>query len=215
MHPNATTMGRLLGVACFHVGQRVRVTQRISRGRQIVQDAEGTVTEIVPGDNEPPLPVDAADHGIVLLRVMPRAVLVRLDDHDGSNGGEPHVFYENGKPGVFQFIPHTQPGDKAIDVGATKKVRFERTQIPLQPLEPHTIHGAQGKSAHLLRASGRADTAFPGRRPQDFLGGERPAEQRALARGTKNRYFRSAGAGIERGILGAGSPGPGGRKIVT
>ena len=75
-----------MGLLPLYEGMRVRLTQRLARAENLVQDAPGTVVDIEYHEREDLFWMSDTDHpawsrGYVLLEYMPRAVYVAFDDH--------------------------------------------------------------------------------------------------------------------------------------
>lgn len=164
---NAT--GRLPGFCLLHVGLRVRLTQT-TESSIAVTDASEVVIGIEPDEREPKQHFDPerlTQRPVVVLRYMPQAVYVRLDETDDN---EAHVvdlikpkacaehvlqspmrhcskciFYDN----VVAVTPfkNTRASSLEIPIQDTiAKVKVKRTQIPLVTEKGSTLHVLHGNT---------------------------------------------------------------------
>ena len=160
--PNMFYTGRLPAFCPLHVGQRVRLTVPLAPGGALVQEAQGTVLEIVvrPGGDAGD---DEARDGVQFLGAVPEMVYVKFDNYDGTDfelgkgqergddgkiirgaDGQP-ALVDNGR-GVVAVLPKRTCFTKKYPEGRgrPKKVHFARTQIPLVPANVRTAQSSQG-----------------------------------------------------------------------
>ena len=153
--PSLTKTKKLPGVVALHVGQRVKLTITILPPR-LVPEATGTVIGFDLHPLEPSVldRPSVAEAGCVMLRYMPRAVHVRMDDAD------------------FTFLPKFPSGVSCVsgaDMAGVLAVKpvvrtwqysgddhkgsgccstpVRRTQLALVPVKVCTLYGLQGITA--------------------------------------------------------------------
>ena len=148
---NMTTTGSRMGLCPVFLGMRVRLTAKVSAKHQIVQDAVGEVVDVVLDDREfaggrRDWRDDAAHpsrlRGCVRLRHMPRAVLVRFDEHAADVGFGPGVVAVRPMGANWKYLGHDGDG---CDRRPTE-IAMRRYQIPLAPEKDRTVQTAQGLS---------------------------------------------------------------------
>ncbi len=149
-----TKTAKLMGLLPLFVGMRVRVTHKIERAANVVQEATGIVVGIQHNEAEDvwwerdDLATEVLDRG-VLLTYLPDAVFVALDEHvprpeDGFAGT---AFMAGAPRGVFAFEPVQERTD-AVRIGEMRAERsWLRSQFPLAPEGPKTINNWQGMTA--------------------------------------------------------------------
>jgi hypothetical protein len=152
-HPNMTSTGRMMSLFGGFCGQRVRLTQKISKQPLLglVPDTPGTIVGFEYHENEMTPWLDNPQHpawerGWVLLEYMPVATLVRFDHLAEKD----LIILPDQPPGVVA-VQAMQVDTDVLAIGRPKKVSCTRIQMPLAPLDTRTIHGAQGYSkSHVL-----------------------------------------------------------------
>ena len=145
---NMTNTGKLLGMCPLFVGMRVRLNAKLSAKHGVVHDAVGTVVDIkfhekedLSWQQEPDHPARKAGH--VVLRYLPKAVLVKFDHLADQDVG-----FE-GRPGVVAVEPHGnswkyKTHDRWSGDHKLVEVPMRRYQIPLAPEKVRTVQTAQG-----------------------------------------------------------------------
>ena len=148
--PNIGAAAKCAGVLPVYVGMEIVLTESYLPP-QVVRGATGEVVDIQFHQQEPPVAgrPSLQQHSCVVLKYMPVAILVRVDnctqkfmqDDSGANQpGEPDL------TGVVAVTPVSRPWSYKPK-GAEHAVSVARTQIPLLPRKQCTLHGVQGKTA--------------------------------------------------------------------
>eukprot|EP00438_Fugacium_kawagutii_P029642 Skav202685 [mRNA] locus=scaffold1791:746792:748141:- [translate_table: standard] len=149
--PSLSTTRRLPGITAVHIGMRIRLTTSVLPP-WAVQDSAGTVMAIDFGENQPP-----SHHGVcageVLLRALPLAIYVQLDDCqleflpptpcDGHQllGFDSSCSDCKRHPGLIQIKPQTfQWYFQDKDFSTT----VERTTFGIMPEKACPLYGLQG-----------------------------------------------------------------------
>ena len=147
--------GHLHCTMLLHVGQRVKLTEKISAADALVQEATGTFLRLVPDPAEPPMQPDK--DGNVILKYMPLGAWVHMDacvtaplanellkympkihDHPGvPKEKDGHHFAEH-----IIFVPCVQRSFKKLLAGTTWTVKMR--QMPFTSGKDRTIQSSQG-----------------------------------------------------------------------
>ena len=167
-HPNMNETGRLPGFGMLHIGMTVRITQTTEPG-VIVTDSTGKIRGIEFDEREPRQHLEASElHPcpVVVLRYMPVAVYVEMDEIEGVESPRVHLVaprpchrhrLEEAHPECSECIcgrnlvavtplknSQTWSLEIRLDDGFTVKVKVKRTQLPLVCLQASTLHVLQG-----------------------------------------------------------------------
>lgn len=134
--PNATTLGRMVGLLGVFRGMFGRLCQTLFRELDIVNDTRVTVREIRVDEREPDFdPITAQERGFVLLKYLP---ILKVEIH-GLTKDIGHG------PGIFIVKPHTiscavkglnDSGSKTTVYRTYYNVRTSNRFIALRVLEP-------------------------------------------------------------------------------
>ena len=147
-----TTTGNRLGLLPLYVGQRVRLTAKLSARHKLVQDAVGEVVDFLFDDMEFQDPLRNWVHddrhaarrdGYVRLQYMPRGVLVRFDGYEADVGYGIGVAVVRPMPSRWKYDSHFLDND---GVRRLQSVNMKRVQLPLAPEPVRTVQTAQGMS---------------------------------------------------------------------
>ena len=147
---NMTRTGNALGMLPLYVGQRVRLTAKLSAKYGIVQDAVGVVQEVVFDEREFRDPLrnwhgdslhPSRQAGFARLRYLPSAVLVRFDEFAHDFGLGEGVVVVQPRESRWMFNSHflDDEGSRRL-----QEVSMKRIQFPLAPEAVRTAQTAQG-----------------------------------------------------------------------
>jgi hypothetical protein len=135
--PNATTLGRMVGLLGVFRGMLARLTQNLCRDMEVVNDSRVTILDILVHDSEPDYDVTTArERGYVLLKFLPT---LKVQVHGLTNN-------TGHGPGVFIIKPETiSCAVKGLNDSGSKTTIY-RTQLPLWPDPVGTSQNGQGKT---------------------------------------------------------------------
>ena len=152
--PNIGATAKMPGLLPLFVGMEVILTESVLPPKY-VRGAPGKVVGIELHALEPPVegrPSIVSD-GIVLLRYMPKAVYVKIDNSDEVFlKAAPVTAGSASQPagpdlrGVLAITPQARPWKFKAATGGPA-VAVSRTQLPVLPKKQGTLHGVQGKTA--------------------------------------------------------------------
>jgi hypothetical protein len=153
MKANINTCGKLAGTLKVHIGQKVRLSQVLSKQCDFLPETEATIADIVLDPREEQAPRDARErvlqyHPIAIyLRFCAEADRAKLAELKGLSrnvidaGLFPLAHQQTARP--FEWIrtvqrPRSQP--------VKEKYYINRVQFPIMPSEVRTVHAAQGRT---------------------------------------------------------------------
>ena len=164
---NATSTGKLLGLLPLFEGMRLRLTQRVSRAQNLVQDASGILRGVEFHEKEDTTWLEDSTHpawerGYVVLEYMPRALFIAMDDHvpnpkrkDEAGRLSPFAgtrLAEGLETGVMILTPATMDTEPLRIGNDGRKVVLSRTQMGVTVEPVRTVQAAQGMSVEYLEA---------------------------------------------------------------
>jgi len=141
--PNATTLGRMVGLLGIYPGMLARLTQTLCRELDLVNDTRVTIVDIIVHENEPDYDqARAAVRGYVLLQYLPTLkVRVHGATYDTGHG-----------TGIFIIKPHTVScAVKGLN-DSSSHTALSRTQLPIWPDPVGTSQNGQGKTKDAIIA---------------------------------------------------------------
>ena len=152
--PNIGATGKMPGLLPLFVGMEVILTESVLPPKY-VRGTPGKVVGIEQHALEPPVEGRASvvSDGVVVLRYMPKAVYVKIDDSDevflkaapvtagsASQAAGPDL------RGVLAITPQARPW-KFKPAAGGPAITVSRTQLTVLPQKQGTLHGVQGKTA--------------------------------------------------------------------
>ena len=150
---NMTRSGYMLGMCPLFIGMRVRITQQVEVPL-LVREVKGVIRNFQPHPREHCYWQHDGSSEPVLLRYLPAAIIVELDDKELRQ----HTFLKGFPPGYVAIPPQQQTWTwkqyVEVEEGGRESCRTRavtmdvtRRQIPLAPQRINTQFGLQGITA--------------------------------------------------------------------
>ena len=158
--PNMNNTGRLPSIAMIHIGMEVRLTNTVETP-EAVTDSTGVVIAI---DEDPDEPASMRTQGVRILKRLPLAVIVKLDNVKteflppvpcalhAAAGAERECSCCDFRAGCIAVEPQLSRGSFIVEVEDTASsarydLKVQRRQLPMTIKKASTLNTLQGVTA--------------------------------------------------------------------